>query len=247
VERTLGQDDRVPDLPARPITFAHRGARSEVAENTLPAFRRALELGASGLETDAHLSADGEVVLVHDDVVRSGMRRWRVARCDATTLAGRGIPRLAELYAELGGDFELSVDVKEPKAARGVVEMAHAAGAASRLWLCSASVGRLARLRDVTPEVRLVHSTRRRVIDAPLERHVADLASAGVDALNLHHTEWTKGIVSLVHRFGLRAFAWDVQEVRHLRAVLAMGIDGVYCDDVTRMVSTVDDWLDGGR
>ena len=59
------------------ITFAHRGGRADLPENTLPAFRRALELGARGLETDARLSADGEVVLVHDERVRRGLRRFR--------------------------------------------------------------------------------------------------------------------------------------------------------------------------
>src|SRR5436305_539214 len=83
-----------------PITFAHRGARTEEPENPLPAFRRALELGARGLETDAHLSADGEVVLVHDGVVRTGWRRRRVATSRAADLAEHGIPRLADLYAE---------------------------------------------------------------------------------------------------------------------------------------------------
>ena len=51
------------------ITFAHRGAQKEAPENTLPAFRRALELGATGLETDVWLSADGEVVCTHDATV----------------------------------------------------------------------------------------------------------------------------------------------------------------------------------
>jgi len=96
------------------ITFAHRGARSELPENTLPAFRRALELGASGLESDAWVSSDGEVVLVHDEVVRRGLRRWRVARALAADLATVDIPRLLDLYEELVTDFELSLDVKDP-------------------------------------------------------------------------------------------------------------------------------------
>ena len=51
--------------------------------------------------------------------------------------------------------------------------------------------------------------------------------------------------VSLFHRFGVLAFAWDVQEVRHLRAVLRMGIDAVYCDRPDRMVATVSEWVAG--
>ena len=59
------------------ITFAHRGARLEEPENTIPAFRRALDAGVSGLETDAWASADGEVVCVHDATVVS-QRQVRV-------------------------------------------------------------------------------------------------------------------------------------------------------------------------
>jgi glycerophosphoryl diester phosphodiesterase len=58
-----------------------------------------------------------------------------------------------------------------------------------------------------------------------------------------HHTEWSAGLVSLFHRFEVRAFAWDTQEVRHLRAVLAMGIDAVYCDRPERMVAAVSEWV----
>ena len=58
--------------------------------------------------------------------------------------------------------------------------------------------------------------------------------------MNMHHSEWTAGLVSLFHRFDVRAFAWDTQEVRQLRAVLRMRIDAVYCDRPDRMVATVD-------
>ncbi len=226
----------------RPITFAHRGARTEAPENTIEAFRRALELGATGLETDAWLSSDGEVVLVHDDAVRVGrLRKVAVKRTGAGELARYGVPRLAELYDTLGVDFELSVDLKGLEAASATIAVARAAGAEERLWLCSGSSGLLKGLRETT-SARLVHSTTRRVIDVPLERHASNLASAGVDAVNFHHTDWTAGLVGLYHRFDLRAFAWDVQTVRQLRAALALRLDGLYCDDVRRMVATVGEW-----
>jgi len=61
--------------------------------------------------------------------------------------------------------------------------------------------------------------------------------------MNFHHTEWSAGLVSLFHRFEVKAFAWDTQEVRQLRAVLAMGIDAVYCARPGRMVATVSEWV----
>ncbi len=226
-----------------PIAFAHRGARTEEPENTLAAFRRALEQGATGLETDAWLAGDGEVVLTHDRTVRQRLRRLAVARTPSSRLGAAGVPRLAEVYAACGTDFELSVDAKEARVAQPLIEVARTHGAAHRLWVCHPSLEVLAELRAGAPDVRLVHSPgRRRVRGRDAERHAAALAAASVDACNLHHTEWSLGLVTLYHRFGVRAFAWDAQETRHLRAVLAMGIDAVYCDRVDRMVAAVGEW-----
>jgi glycerophosphoryl diester phosphodiesterase len=225
------------------ITFAHRGARLVEPENTIPAFRVALEQGAAGIETDVWLSADGEVVCAHDPVVGRGLRRRKISSATAVELAGHGIPRIADVYEELGSDYECSVDVKTADAAGGLIEVARAHGALDRLWICSPDVALLRTLRADEPRVKLVHSERRTAISTPLERHAFELASAGIDAMNLHHTEWSAGLVSLFHRFEVRAFAWDTQEVRHLRAVLAMGIDAVYCDRPERMVAAVSEWV----
>jgi glycerophosphoryl diester phosphodiesterase len=224
------------------ITFAHRGARLEEPENTIPAFRRALELGASGLETDVWRSADGEVVCAHDPTVGRGLRRRKIAGSTAADLAAFDVPRLFDLYDQLGAAYELSVDVKVADVAQPLLEVARDADALERLWVCSPDVELLRSLRD-EPRVKLVHSDRRRAIVAPLERHAYELGSAGIDAMNLHHTEWTAGLVSLFHRFDLRAFAWDTQQVRHIRAVLQMGIDAIYCDRPDRMVATVSEWI----
>jgi len=224
------------------ITFAHRGARLVEPENTISAFRVALDQGASGLETDVWLSADGEVVCVHDPVVSRGLRRRKISAATAEELATYVIPRFADVYAELGTAYECSVDVKTAAAATGLVEVARAHDALERLWVCSPDTDLLRALR-AEPRVKLVHSDRRNAIGVPLERHAFDLAEAGIDAMNFHHTEWTAGLVSLFHRFGVRAFAWDTQEVRHIRAVLTMGIDAVYCDRPDRMVATVSEWV----
>src|SRR3712207_779257 len=52
-----------------PVNFAHRGDSTKAPENTLDAFRRAVEVGAGGLEIDVHLTADGHVVVLHDATV----------------------------------------------------------------------------------------------------------------------------------------------------------------------------------
>jgi glycerophosphoryl diester phosphodiesterase len=228
-----------------PITFAHRGARFLHPENTIPAFRAGLDEGAAGLETDAWLSADGQVVLTHDAGVRGplfGLWKLRVEESTAARLARHGVPRLVDLYDELGCDYELSVDLKDAQVVEPIIDVVRRAGVPARTWLCSPRFDELRDLRERAPDVRLVHSTVRRKLPASMERHAADVADAGLDAMNLHHTEWNKGLVSLFHRFDVRVFAWDVQEVRHLRAMLEDGVDAVYSDHVERMVAVVAEW-----
>ena len=58
----------------------------------------------------------------------------------------------------------------------------------------------------------------------------------------MHHTDWSPGLTTLVHRFGLHAFAWDCQFERVVAKVLAAGIDGVYSDNVEEMMAAVTAW-----
>lgn len=231
---------RLPSLRRPPIGFAHRGARAHAPENTLEAFQQAVRLGATGLESDVWLTADGEAVLDHDGVVRQGLRKRPIAGCSRAELPTH-IPTLEELYAEVGTGLELSLDVKDPAAFDRVVAVAGAAGpdALDRLWLCHHRTSQLTAWRQSCDEVRLVDSTfLGHMPDGP-ERRAAELADGGVDAVNLHHSEWTGGMASLFHRFGVLCFGWDAQHERILDELLDAGLDAVYSDHVDRMVDAL--------
>jgi glycerophosphoryl diester phosphodiesterase len=222
-----------------PIAFAHRGARAHAVENTLDAFRLALRLGATGLESDVWLTADGAAVLDHDGLVRTGLRRRRFAELRRAELPEH-VVTLEELYAACGTGFELSLDIKDPAAAARVVDVARSAGdAEGRLWLCHPAWRQVAEWRGLSADVRLVDSCRRRMMKEGPERRAASLAGAGVDAVNMHHTDWTAGFVTLFHRFEILSLAWDCQHERVLAGVLHMGVDGVYSDHVDRMVDAI--------
>ena len=227
-----------------PVTFAHRGGLGRHPENTVAAFGEALALGAQGLETDIWHSGDGAVVLRHGYWVWfrvGGIFPWRrrVDRMSSAHLAKLGIPRLVDLYETLGSDYELSIDVKQSGMGSALAAAVPTHEARSRLWLCSPHLAELEALAQALPEALLVHSQRRSRLDGSLERHAATLAEAGIDAMNMHHADWSAGLVALFHRFGVRAFAWDVQEIRHLRAMAKIGVDAVYSDHVERMVTTL--------
>jgi glycerophosphoryl diester phosphodiesterase len=87
--------------------------------------------------------------------------------------------------------------------------------------------------------VHLVDSTRLRFMRRGAERRAAQLADAGIEAVNLHESDWTGGLTTLFHRFNVLTFGWDAQFDRVLDNLLAMGIDGVYSDHVDRMMEAV--------
>lgn len=223
-----------------PIGFAHRGARALAPENTLEAFALGLKLGATGLESDAWLTADGHVVLDHDGVVGGRLRRKPISSVSRAELPDH-IPTLDDLYATCGTGFELSLDVKDPAAAGPIVAVARAAGggAAERLWLCHHDWSLVATWRRPFEEVKLVDSTYLGWMKQGPERRAAQLGAAGIDVVNLHRSEWTGGLTALFHRFDLLCFGWDCQLERHLDETLDHGTDAVYSDHVDRMVDAI--------
>jgi len=230
----------LPSIRIPPIGFAHRGARAHAPENTLEAFSLALRLGATGLESDVWLTADGVAVLDHDGVVGSRVRRRSIRDLARADLPAH-IPSLAELYAECGTAFQLSLDVKDPEAMGPTVEVARAAGgdAASKLWLCHHDWRQVAEWRTSCPDVRLVDSTRLRALRDGPERRAAQLSEAGIDAINLHESDWTGGLATLFHRFDVLVFGWDAQFDRVLDNLLGMGLDGIYSDHTDRMMEAI--------
>jgi glycerophosphoryl diester phosphodiesterase len=215
------------------IGFAHRGAPPiPSAANTLPAFERALQLGARGLETDIGLTADGVPVLVHSGIsLRRGLHTGNLTR-DRVPAA---IPSLRELYARCGKDFELSIDMAQPSSVDAVMRVAEDFGAVDHLWLTYWRLPALITWRQRWPQVHLVYPS------MPIRFHAATelvdrLARAGVDVLNVHHRFCRERLIAYAHLRRVRLFAWGIRSRRPLQRVVQLGVDGVYCDNVETMV-----------
>jgi glycerophosphoryl diester phosphodiesterase len=215
------------------LGFAHRGASAHAPENTLRAFRLALAMRATGIETDVWLTADGVPVLHHG----GRLRRRPIGAWTRASLPAR-VPSLAELYDVCGTDLDLSLDLKDGRSAEAVVAVARAAGHdLRRLWLCGGVAGPLA-WRAVDPTVRLVAGSDPRSV-ASWPEHVRRLADGGIDAVNVRRGHWTRALVDDVHAAGLLAFGWDAQSRRRIRVLLDLGCDAVYSDHVDRMVAEI--------
>jgi glycerophosphoryl diester phosphodiesterase len=231
---------RLPSLLSEPILFAHRGASGYAPENTLDAFSLALKLGASGLESDIWATRDGVLVLDHDGVVKSRLRSKPIAEMDRSALPSH-IPSLEQLLQHCGTQYQLSLDVKDPVVFETIERTVANIDDTmlDRLWLCHPSCDLLIHQRTSTPKCKLVDSTRLAKIKEGPERRAATLAANGIEAFNMHYSDWNGGLVALFHRFNIVSFGWDMQHEAVIENGIRMGLDGVFSDWPDRMVEVI--------
>ena len=210
---------RAPARAGGPLVIAHRGAWDPAPQNSIAAFERAFELGADGVELDVRRTADGRLVVVHDQ--RIGVTP--VGRLTGEQLRERlapgQAPELDAVLATLASHRGLvDIELKED----GYVGDAMAAVArhltAERYVVTSFLDAVLPQVRDAVPEARtgLLLAARRPA--RTLERRVEQVAP---DFLALHTTLARTGLLEFAARRGLPAWVWTVNEPRLLRALLA--------------------------
>lgn len=195
-----------------------------------------MKLGANGLETDAWLTADGCAVLDHDGVHKSRFRRQNIRDVSRADLAGH-IPDLYQLFGMANGVCHVSIDLKDFDVLDAVIQSAVSANfPLQQLWLCHYHIDNVLEMKRRYPDVRVVDSTRLSKIKEGIEKRAALLAEHNIDALNMHVSDWSGGLVTLVHRFEVMSFGWDAQFPPILETALRMGLDAVYSDHVDRLV-----------
>ena len=224
--------------------FAHRGASAHAPENTLDAFRLALKLGATGLETDCWVTRDRQVVLDHDGVVKPKntkfsfplrLKNKKISQLEFDEIPGQ-IPKIELLIELAANNYPMSIDVCDPDAIELIADIVTETSAQQKIYLCHPDIELLRESKQKFPNFMYVNSIRLSKMSEGPERRCANLAKFGVDVLNMHHTDWNGGLVALAHRFEIAAFSWDLQHTEQLQDAFLMGVDAVYSDWSDRMV-----------
>lgn len=224
---------RLPSLLDRAILFATHNGRFADVDQARDALVNALARGATGLQANAWLTADGDVV-----IDRTGLRRRLPRRRirDATRAEVADRLRVADML-DVALAAQVRLAVEDPEAVEPVAALARDRGVADRLWLAHEDLETLAAWRDLAPDVRLVNATTVGALPFGPERRAAELAAARVDAIALPETDWTGGHVALFHRFDVLAFADGAEYERQLARVIDIGIDAVSADHADRMAA----------
>ena len=233
----------IEDFHTLEIT-AHRGASFHYPENTMSAFRGALELGADWVELDVQQTRDGQIVVLHDPNTRrttgvSGnvwnMTYEQISRLDAGSsfskaFAGEPIPLLSEV-AEFARDtgLRLNIELKptghETDFEQGVIDIVHEYGISDRCVITSQVYSVLERVKACDESITTVY--------------VTSLAYGSIDRLrdadhfSVHSASVTPRLVSRVHKQGHQIYAWTVNSKSGIDRMIERNVDNIITDNIT--------------
>ncbi len=233
---------------SHPIIFAHRGASTHAPENTLASFRLALSQGADAVELDVRLSADGQVVVMHDPTVdRTTNGHGRVAQLTLTELRsldagsffsekyrGEKIPLLEEVFEAVGRKMFINVELKNSAATcdqliEKVCGLVKKQGLEKRVILSSFLASNLKKAKRLLPEVPrglLVAGGWKGAWTRSFGFSFGDYA-----ALHPYLADVTKQQIVRVHRLRRRVHVWTVNKAEDMVRLTNWGVDGILTDD----------------
>lgn len=226
------------------LVIGHRGAAGHVAENTLGSMRRALALGADGVEFDVR-GHGAELVVLHDATLErttDGQGDYRALDFAALralrTANGEGIPTLEEVLPVVADCALVNVELKDPAAADAVVDAlerwyAPRPAALARVLLSAFDPAATTRLGARRGRMRLGVLYANETCDAALERARA----LGAHSLHVPLAGLDPACVARAHAAALAVYVYTVNEPSEIARCHACGVDGVFSDFPDRVLA----------
>lgn len=243
----LGRATRWRRSRGRPRVWAHRGDSAHAPENTMRAFEQAKQKGADGIELDVRFDGDKTVVVFHDDAIErltgqpGRMSQTSAAARQQLRVGGEPVPLLAEVLHAI--DLEVNVEIKSNKTGRmgelvaATAKVIKDSGRADHIVISSFDPFALLQTHRHLPDIALAY-----LFDAeqllPLRRGWVGRWT-GASLFHPQHTLCTAERMRAWHTAGLPVNAWTVDDADELRRLSALGIDGVFSNDVAHAVSVL--------
>jgi len=234
------------------LVIAHRGASGNAPENTLAAFRKAVALGATFIETDLQLSRDARFVAIHDptvnrttngqgavhDMTLADLRKLDAGSWFGSEFAGERIPTLEEIFEfSKKNDVVFYLEIK-PGAAWGgehaLVGALRESGEIPRAVVISFDAAIVLNLRKIEPTLMtgLLYDGQ---IENPLDKAV----EIGARQVAVRGDLVTPALIAQAKKKDLQVVCWTVNHPAHMRMLAAAGVDGIMSDYPDRLVAAV--------
>jgi glycerophosphoryl diester phosphodiesterase len=263
-----GSDREIDGSPF--LVVAHQGGELLRPSNTLIAFQRAADLGADVLDTDLHRTADGELVLIHDETVDrtsdgSGavwdltldeLREldfgYRFTTDDGATFPyrgeGHGIVTLDELFTTFDDGIRFGIEIKqtEPEAATELCDSIRRHAYQDRVLVSSFGRDNMDVFRSACPEVP-TSATESEVRTFYLLHRAGlnGLVAPDYEALQIPESSGrfhllTGGLIDAAHAWGLLVIPWTIDDPDDLARIADLGVDGINTNRPDLLADLVD-------
>lgn len=232
----------------RPLIFAHRGASVYAPENTLAAFKLAVDQQADCIELDAQLTEDNHVVVMHDDTVdRTTNGSGRVksfSLSDLQTLdagskfspsfVSERVPSLADVFEEIGRKLLINVELKNYTSPTDdlpdkVAALVKGFQLEDSVLLSSFNMLALIRARRILPHIQLGLLTFSGLADATLRFKLIRFSTRL--ALHPNYEDVTPRLVQMAHKAKSRINVYTIKQPEIMRQMLHAGVDGIITPD----------------
>lgn len=235
------------------LIIAHRGFSGNYPENTMLAFRKAVELGVDWIELDVRLSLDHKLIILHDHKMnRTTNGRGRLEKktsdeinCYHTKKGRQSIPTLRDVFDLVkNSGTKINVEIKNIWAAKPVVDLINECGMINQVIVSSGNILVLRVVKKEMPSVQIswpfflipsnmsvsIFGTLLFKISFRLTHHwvLRQAIKTGVDYINLYYLFATKSFINKLHSHGFKVNVWNVNTAPLMRKLIKLGVDGIF-------------------
>jgi len=232
----------------KPMVFAHRGAKKYAPENTIAAFRLAVEQGADAIELDVKLSADDQVMVIHDQTVDrttngkgkvNQLTHEELKQLDAGSFfhprfSSEQIPTLDEVFESVGKKIFINVELTNYTSTGDrlvplVAEIVKRHNVQNSVMFSSFEPENLRIITKLLPDVPVGL-----LADVGLKgarNRSAEFLDISPRIIHPYLTDVTPRFMARERERGRRVHVWTVNFEVSLRRLKKLGVDGVFTDD----------------
>ena len=233
------------------LNIAHRGASGTFPENTLSAFRAAIDAGADMCELDVQLTRDAAVVVIHDETVNrttdgagevAALTLEEIQRLDAGAkfkggkVKGERIPTLDEVFAVTSGKCGLNIELKGGGVEAQVAAIMQARNAFADSIVSSFNWDYLKKIQTLHFNIRIALLAEEKPVDLMM-----NAVAMRAHAINPRWDMVTADLCKAAHERGLKVYTWTVDADARMRALAECGVDGIMTNYPERLRTVVGD------
>jgi len=222
------------------IRIAHRGASRIAPENTLAAFKEAIEIGVDAVELDLQGTADEQVVVIHDASLdrttdQSGQIKETsletIKQADAGTwfdpkFAGESVPTLAEALVAIADNAIALLEIKDVSITKSVVRIVQNMDMVEQSVIISFHSSAIQTVRSLEPRLPTGYIIGSKENIEPIQL-CQQLGLLGSSLLNVDHRLVTEDFIYETRRRGITLWCWTVDDIDRMRELQELGIQGI--------------------